>query len=81
MDAGLALAVEGSDPAQFPLVVDGSVGQWVLGWVLLWPRVLCFHSDRFAVCSLGWDFSLEMALLHPGIESRGVLTHGLLGVG
>lgn len=33
-------------------------GQWVLGWVLLWQRVLNFHSDRFAAhaweaCSLG----------------------------
>lgn len=33
------------------------------------------------MCSLGWDFSLEMALLHPGVESHGVLTMGLLGVG
>lgn len=30
---------------------------------------------------MGWDFSLEMALLHLGLESHGVLTCGLLGVG
>lgn len=33
------------------------------------------------VCSLWWDFSLEMALLHPGLKTCGVLGHGLFGAG
>lgn len=61
-------------------------GYQVLGCFLLWQR--CCISIWIGLqrvpgrrTSLGWDFSLEMAHLHPGLESRGVLTHGLLGVG
>lgn len=59
--------------------VDGSFGQWVPGWFLLWWRGLCFLLDRIAVHvqqvhSPEWEFSLGIALLYPGLESHGILT-------